>query len=80
MVSRRSLSRIARAIALVGVALLVWAFWFDYIGYRKWKDYQKEFQTMFPHVKAEAIFRKPVVISELARQLHKVIDSRQQVS
>src|SRR5438128_8790593 len=25
--------------------------------------YQKEFQTMFPHVKAEAIFRKPVVIS-----------------
>jgi two-component system catabolic regulation response regulator CreB/two-component system response regulator ChvI len=42
--------------------------------------YRKEFQTMFPDIKAEAIFRKPVVISELARQLDKVLDSRAEVT
>ncbi|MSR64835.1 MAG: c-type cytochrome [Verrucomicrobiae bacterium] len=32
--------------SLLFVAATFWAFWFDYIGYRKWKNYQKEFQTI----------------------------------
>src|ERR1043166_4706054 len=36
--------------SLLLVASMIWMFWFDYaggrIGYRKWKDYQREFQTI----------------------------------
>jgi cytochrome c2 len=32
--------------SLLFVLSMVWMIWFDYIGYRKWKDYQREFQTI----------------------------------
>jgi len=33
-------------LSLLFVASMVWMVWFDYIGYRKWKDYQREFQQI----------------------------------
>lgn len=32
--------------SLLFVGSLVWMFWFDYIGYRDWKHYQKDFQRI----------------------------------
>lgn len=36
--------------------------------------YQKEFETMFPEVKADALFRKPVTLNELVTKLQHLLE------